>query len=418
MRFPSREAVSRGRARWFFCLGLLPCAAVWPGHCVPVLAAGGRSDDSVVAAEDEDAGPSAPTESRGPWGSLEAYEVFISAPESILDLFPIPSGITTWTFQGMSADEVAAVLDRPDIPAGCRAELLDRSRWSLVDGRYQISPSVETLLAIPAAARAAIYAALARWPENEFQASPYFVPHGDVRSWLARSGLRTDLVDAVERTVYPAGRATCFSDVSLLVSLTMSHAESRDLLKALSRTQTAILRLRLDSESDLRQIEDYWNGDAGTAQDWMPLLESTATNPQIRSIDLVQILPPTARKLAYTFPHPSQAIDGRYPDCHWTSLNFFNHRPEPRLVETIGANRFVLENFRPSDPPFRYGDVLFMTDAVGNALHSCVYLAADYVFTKNGSNVLSPWIIAKLDDVKDRYSRDGEPTVSIYRRAK
>ena len=398
------------------CLGILIPLAAWHGPRRDAAAAvvDRNGEPAVDGAADES---SAPTESRGPWGVLEAYEVYISAPESILDLFAIPSGITTWTFPGMAADEVAAVLDRPDIPAGARAELLDRSRWSIVDGRYQIVPSAGTLLALPGTARAAIYAVLSRWPENEFQASPYFVPQGDVRSWLARSGLRSELVEAVERTAYPVGRATCFSDVSLLVSLTQSHAESRDLLKALSRTQTTLLRLRLDSESDLRQIEEYWSGDAKNAQDWMPLLESTATNPQIRSIDLVQILPPCARKLAYTFPHPSQAIDGRYPDCHWTSLNFFNHRPEARLVETVGANRFVLENFVASEPPFRYGDVLFMTDAAGNAVHSCVYLAADYVFTKNGSSVLSPWIVAKLDDVKDRYSRGGEPTVSIYRPA-
>jgi hypothetical protein len=44
-----------------------------------------------------------------------------------------------------------------------------------------------------------------------------------------------------------------------------------------------------------------------------------------------------------------------------------------------------------------------------------VYLADDFVFTKNGANVISPWLIMKLSDVIDRYSVREEPTIQIYR---
>jgi hypothetical protein len=108
-------------------------------------------------------------------------------------------------------------------------------------------------------------------------------------------------------------------------------------------------------------------------------------------------------------------VGGRYPDCHWTSLNFFNYRPEERLFDTDGAGMYVREQCEPGTGPYRFGDILFFTTAAGQAIHSCVYLADDFVFTKNGANVISPWLIMKLSDVIDRYSVREEPTIQIYR---
>jgi hypothetical protein len=355
-------------------------------------------------------------ESTGAWGTLQSFDVLIAAPVSHLELFPIPSAETIWTFVGLGMDDVAAVIDQPGLPERFRAELLDRNRWIATDGTVQVVPSPAAVRALPPDVRAAIYEVLARWEDNEFQHSPYYVAHDDVRQWLAGTGLREELVDVVARTAYPVGDAVCFSDLPLAVSLTESYAEARSLFKALSRTETSILRLRLDQTDDIERIQRYWSGGAANAKDFLPLLESVATNPDIRYIDIAHILPPTARRLLYTFPRPAQAIGGRYPDCHWTSLNFFSDRPEPRLIETTGAAMFAVENYAVGEPPYAYGDVLFMTVGAGNAVHSCVYLADGYVFTKNGANVLSPWLIMHLDDVRDRYSRHGPVAIEIYRR--
>jgi hypothetical protein len=76
---------------------------------------------------------------------------------------------------------------------------------------------------------------------------------------------------------------------------------------------------------------------------------------------------------------------------------------------------YVREQCEPGTGPYRFGDILFFTTAAGQAIHSCVYLADDFVFTKNGANVISPWLIMKLSDVIDRYSVREEPTIQIYR---
>jgi hypothetical protein len=354
--------------------------------------------------------------SDGPWGSLQSFNVYIAAPDHIIKMFSVPSSITTWNFFDVKEQEVVALFDRPDIPVEIRTELTDRSRWTVSGGHIQVTPSNTSILGLPPAARAAIYTVLAKWEANEFYHAPYFVPDGDVDSWLSASGLGSDLIDIVRRTTCPLGKAFCFSDVSLLVAATNSDTAARAVIKAISRTRTVILRLRLDEEADIQKIIGYWGSGKANAKDFLPLLESVKTNPLVKHLDIVHVLPPYARKLIYTYPHPSLAIGGRYPDCHWTSLNFFNYRPESRLFDTQGAEAFVLENFERAEPPYQFGDVLFFTDPQGRAIHSCIHLAAVYVYTKNGANLINPWIIMTLQEVMDRYSVNGEPTIQIYRK--
>lgn len=398
--------------------GLCSAAVTHAQILSPVLANNAPLSGDVareIVAEAE-ARAEAPTESSGPWGTLRVSYVYVSAPEALLQLFQAPSAVTRWTFVGMAKDEIAKLLDQPDTPAVLRADAADASRWTSDGDHVQFCPSVEAILALPPQARARLYGVLAQWEVNEFHHDPYFVPEGDVGRWIGDTGLRPELIEAVTRTAYRRGRSLCFSDLSLVVSLTRSHAELRALIKALSRTRTAILSLRVESAADAARIREYWERDHANTEDCMPLVESAAAAPAIPQLDIVHVLPPTARKLCYTFPHPSQAIGGRYPDCHWTSLNFFNYRPEERFFDTDGAGMFVREQCDPVEGPSRFGDILFFTDPAGRAVHSCVYLADDFVFTKNGANVISPWLIMKLPEVVARYSANGEPGVKIYRR--
>ena len=111
------------------------------------------------------------------------------------------------------------------------------------------------------------------------------------------------------------------------------------------------------------------------------------------------------------------AKHGTLPDCHWTSLNFFNYDPHEYLLDSRLATSAVLENFSPVEPPYKYGDVLFfLNTTTGDAYHSCVHLADNLVFTKNGRNLLSPWLIMRLDDVKKIYLYRGDGRVQGFRR--
>jgi hypothetical protein len=61
--------------------------------------------------------------------------------------------------------------------------------------------------------------------------------------------------------------------------------------------------------------------------------------------------------------------------------------------------------------------VVFILDgASGNAIHSCVYLADDLVFTKNGRSPTQPWVVMKVDDVVTYYGMFYSTQVACYRR--
>ena len=98
-------------------------------------------------------------------------------------------------------------------------------------------------------------------------------------------------------------------------------------------------------------------------------------------------------------------------------MNFFNYEPHEYLLDTNLATSRVLEQFEPVNEPFRYGDILFFLDnETGDAFHSSVYLADDLVYTKNGRNILSPWVIMKIDDVKKIYLYRGNGRIQGFRR--
>jgi len=109
------------------------------------------------------------------------------------------------------------------------------------------------------------------------------------------------------------------------------------------------------------------------------------------------------------------AKEGILPDCHWSSLNFFNYDAQPYLLDSRLATTAVLERFVPIEPPYRFGDILFLIDKKGDAFHSCVYLADDIVFSKNGRNVLSPWLLTTVTELKKVYLYDGNGRVQGYR---
>jgi hypothetical protein len=56
-------------------------------------------------------------------------------------------------------------------------------------------------------------------------------------------------------------------------------------------------------------------------------------------------------------------------------------------------------------------------DDANQALHSCVHIADDVVFTKNGNNPRMPWKLMHLADVKEVYARsEHEPRLLVYRK--
>lgn len=354
----------------------------------------------------------------GPWGELDYFTVYLEASLSTLKGLEMQTYQTAWKFMRYREDQVTKLFQSVKMPDAIRAELLDRTKWQRTDEAVVVSPSSDALLGLPAEARGAIYQVLAQWEENPFHHEPNVAAGQNVRTWLQRSDLSEEILAAIEKTAYPRGKNLVFSDLPLLLRMVKTEGERLQIRKALSRTPTLIVKLRLSPETDIAKLADYWGGYT-RSKDILPFLESVSEIPGSNVIDLIHLLPTGVRRLLYTYPNPSHGRTGYYPDCHWSSLNFANFDPLDRLGDPAMATAYTLENYTvvPAGKPYDFGDVLFfMNGSSGDAIHSCVYLADDIVFTKNGRSPTQPWVLMKLEDVINQYSMYYQPQIACYRR--
>jgi hypothetical protein len=354
----------------------------------------------------------------GPWGELDYFTVYLEASNAILKSMELPTYDTVWKFVGYSDDQVAKVIESVKIPAEIQAELLDRKKWRHEDKSVSIFPSREAVLGLPTEARISIYGVLGRWEENTFYHEPDVIAGNDVRAWLQRANLSEEVLEAIEKLAYQRGKNLVFADQPLVLRMVQTEDERLRIRKALSRTPTLVVKLRLTPETDVAKLADYWGGYSKT-KDMLPFLESMSQVGTLNMVDIIHLLPGTPRRLLYTFPTQNHGRSGYYPDCHWSSLNFSNFDPLDRLADPTMATAYTLENYTriAAGETYRFGDVLFFMDGgTGNAIHSCVYLADDIVYTKNGRSPLEPWVLMKLDEVISFYAMFYQPQVACYRR--
>lgn len=354
----------------------------------------------------------------GPWGKLKYVYVYLEAPYQLIENFPLPSTTPSWAFPV----SVLPSLPKLFADAGLQQPLIDFlvSENNIVrDGAMAyIKPPPPQLEEMSPESRLVIYSELAKYPENAYHVDPVIITGATVEEWYATSKLRPEIVAKIKKLSYERSGTIVFSDVALLLNYAQSDTEARTIFKACTRTRTIMVRLHLDRASDAEQILEYWSLGIGLRRkDIEPLLNSIIETDGIEDIGLSHLLPALARKLIYTYPGPELAKHGTLPDCHWTSLNFFNYEPHEYLLDTNLATSRVLEQFEPVNEPFRYGDILFFLDnETGDAFHSSVYLADDLVYTKNGRNILSPWVIMKIDDIRKIYLFRGNGRIQGFRR--
>jgi len=353
----------------------------------------------------------------GPWGPLDYFPVFLEAPGNLIDQFPMPNSRPRWVFPLGQLAELPALFQKAGLDQAFITDLMSPTTFVKDAEMVYLFPPLPMLEAMTPAQRQVIYAELRRYPINEFHADPVLVISGDVDEWFRTATLRPELIAKFKQFTYRRGEVLAFSDLPALISYAHDEAEAKSMMKAITRTRGLMVKLFLDEHTDLSAIMTYWNGGLDVRRkDPVPLLQSIIDVEGTNRIDVVHMLPALPRKLLMTYPDISMGKDGILPDCHWTSLNFFNYDAQPYLLDSRLATSAVLERFNPVEAPYKYGDILFFLDAKnGDAFHSCVYIADDIVFTKNGRNVLSPWIFMKLDEVKKIYLFDDNGRIQGFR---
>lgn len=354
----------------------------------------------------------------GPWGKLRCSYIYLEAPKTLVDNFPLPNTRPRWTFPEQVLPALPELFRKAALPEALITLLMNEQLMVKENGNVHLFPPLPDLEAISPESRAQIYTELSKYPINEFCVDPVLIVGQTVQEWYRTSKLRPEIIAKIEQMSYKRGETTAFSDVSAVLNYAQSDSEARSIFKTFTRTRALMIKVELDHNTNVDEFIGYWTLGMGLRRkDIEPLVQSVIDTDGVEDLPLSHILPSLVRKLMYTYPGLDLAKHGILPDCHWTSLNFFNYEPQEYLLDSRLATSAVLENFEPVEPPYKYGDVLFfLSNTTGDAYHSCVHLADNIVFTKNGRNLLSPWVLMKLDDVKKIYLYRGDGRVQGFRR--
>src|SRR5262249_10623525 len=138
--------------------------------------------------------------------------------------------------------------------------------------------------------------------------------------------------------------------------------------------------------------------------------------PEGASINVSYFFPPFARLRLYMYPQPSDA-NAAHEDCFWSAMNFFNEKPDDRLYDPSYKDRTLTSEYvRVKESERQCGDLLMLLGTNKTALHMCVYVADEVVFTKNGANAVQPWVLMKIPEMLGIYDRLRPFQMVYYRR--
>ena len=349
----------------------------------------------------------------GPWGELQVRTVYLEPPENILAIVAKPTSVTRWTFEQTTEKGVREIMEKAGLPSAVIGRLLSPTQVVASGNSVVVLPKVEDLLAISQEARSALYAELAKSAANEYQRDPVFIHGGDIEDWLAETEIAKPQQELLRKLLWRRGSAVVFSDIQALLTLAKNSDEVAAVFRTITRVRSLLVELKLPIKEGRAEFIDYWS--AGTLNaERAPFLVAITRRRAPQMIDITQFLPTLARRRVYTFPTAAMGLKGRLPDCHWTSLNFFEEEPKDLFLDSAKASEHLLSGYVAIDPPFKFGDVLCFLDN-GEGLHTCVQVADDIVLTKNGESILAPWTFMSLKDLEEIYRRSANTRVQGYR---
>ncbi len=349
------------------------------------------------------------------WGQLEAVKIPLGNSEEIFADRPVRLQPSHWFFQGFGSNQLADLMRSCGLNAKQREELLDSSRWKMASNGCLVLPGNSLLRDLNPASRQQLYAVLARSSSNYAQCFPFRFGLADVDARFAESGLALDTQNLVRGLCYTNQGTLCFADLQALPEV-LSKDEFNDVIDFLYRFPAYRLRVRVFPDTDVAAMVSYW-GKGNREKKIRPLLESltkvTATNGV--TISIGYLLPPFARLRLNTFPDAWSEPQVTKEDCFWTSMNFFNEQPDMRFLDPAVVHQVLQRDYFLVQQP-TYGDLVTLVDEAGDGLHMCVYIAEDYVFTKNGINKLQPWVLMKISDMLLGFPSEKRQRLCIFRR--
>jgi hypothetical protein len=332
----------------------------------------------------------------GPWGWLEYEKFGLGDDWDFIAMSPVHRE-THWYFPNYTASKLEELFRSLALKEDQKAYLLDTSNWRLRDGKIMIEPTDELVLGLKKETRQQLYTILGQDPANVAQTYAMRFPRESFEDRLSKAGLSRQRIEWL-RELGITNESTIFISPDHALGKALTQQELEQLFRAYGSVPTWRLTLRVMPDTDIAALVKYW-GLGGREKVIEPLLASAQLPGNPNTVDLVEILPEFARLRIDTYPDPMKDPLATREDCYYTALNFFKSPPDPGLVSEIITRKEMVENYYPTMDPMRFGDLLVLVNSREVGIHICVYLADDFVFTKEGRGVLQPWVIMKLKDV-------------------
>lgn len=333
------------------------------------------------------------------WGTVEALKIPFADDQHIFPDREARMQPAQWFFENFSLAQLNEFLVACGLSPEEQAELRDHSRIEMATNGCLVHPSETFVRTLRSDLRGRIYSVLGKSEYNYAQRFPFRFAPDDFESRFDGSGLSVEKLAAIRTLTYSDQGDLCFADVQLLPQFLLPDEVERA-TEWLYRFPAYRLRLRLSTDSNVDALVKYW-GRGGREDRIRPLISSLARVPKDggAAINISYLLPSFARLRLYSFPNAWSDPDAGRQDCFWSSMNFFNDQPDAAFLKGDHVKEVLKTSYHLVRGEPKFGDLVTLLDRNGNGLHMCVYLADDFVFTKNGVNLLSPWVIMKTSDM-------------------
>jgi hypothetical protein len=353
----------------------------------------------------------------GPWGDLEINPITLQPPINMMtDYKSLFEASKNWNFDNANLDEIRDLFLKAGLSSEVCDLLIKNTKPVPNGGGYITSPPSGVLLGFSSDIRARLYPEIGKYKNNPTYTYPLNYSSTNPDDWFLAGFLRPDLIKRITPLIYIRNNMCCISDLHLVVPYLKTSIETENLLQVMFRSRALEVFLKIEEGQDISKLAEYW-GRLGRTDEITPLLESIRNTPGGGKIDIIHLLPPIPRGRLHTFVSAKE-YNQFLRNCHWLSFNFFNEQSDERVGkdENLGRLLGAITDPLPKGQQPQFGDMILIIDQNENVLHSCVYIADNLVFTKNGSAPDRPFKLSYLDDVLSLYSLDGGLTTEIFSR--
>ena len=350
-----------------------------------------------------------------PWGVLETSKIALAKDEQLFPDREQRLCPPTWFFENFSQKEVAEFLTSCNLDSSQDSQLTSPGGLQVLTNGCLVHPPEWLVQSLKPATRSKIYSVLARSPLNYAQRYPFRFMPDSFAAHFKSAELPREKVDLLHSLTYTNGTDLCLADLELLPNLLTTN-EFDEVVDCLYRVPAYRVRLHVYPDSDIEALIRYW-GKGSRAARIRPLLQSLAKTPgdDGDSINVGYFLPPFARLRLYTFPDAWNDAQMSKEDCFWTSMNFFRNKADMRFLDPAEVRKALQSDYLTIHEQPAFGDLVTLINSSGDAIHMCVYIADDFVFTKNGKTTLAPWVLMKISDMLSLFPSENGRKIVIFR---